>query len=48
MPDPAGCGRITGWFTLIAERSTKNPRVSHKTCGARGDAECAWEFHWGA
>ncbi|MCM2255067.1 MAG: hypothetical protein NDJ94_05290 [Vicinamibacteria bacterium] len=47
VPDPAGCGRITGWFTLIAERSTTNARVAHKTCGARGDGECTWEFHWG-
>jgi hypothetical protein len=48
LADPAGCGRITGWFEVIAERSTKGSRTRHVTCKARGDAECAWEFHWSA
>lgn len=48
VPDPAGCGRITGWFSVIAERSAKDATVRHATCGSRGDAECTWEFHWSA
>ncbi len=46
VPDAAGCGRITGWFTVIAERSARDARVDHATCGARGDSECTWEFRW--
>ena len=46
VPDPAGCGRITGWFSVIAEKSAKNPKIVHAKCGARGDAECIWQFHW--
>jgi hypothetical protein len=46
LPDRAGCGRITGWFSVIAERSAKDAKVEHVKCGARGDDECAWKFRW--
>jgi hypothetical protein len=44
---PAGCGRITGWFELIGEKSgAKNLRATHVTCMSRGASECLWEFEW--
>ena len=43
--DPASCGRITGWFELIAERTVKNARLSH-ACRCTGAAECSWIFEW--
>ena len=46
VPDRGGCGRITGWFSVIAERSARNAKVEHTSCGARGDAECVWRFTW--
>jgi hypothetical protein len=43
--DLASCGRITGWFEFIAERTVKNARVSH-ACRCTGAAECSWLFEW--
>lgn len=45
--DPAGCGRITGWFEVIGERAgAKDMRVVHSKCVAEGGTECLWEFTW--
>ncbi len=42
----AGCGRITGWFELIAERAgAKEGRMLH-SCKAEGAEECRWDFTW--
>ena len=45
--DPAGCGRITGWFDTIGERAgAKTLRCSHSRCMAEGAPECVWDFQW--
>lgn len=45
--DVAVCGRITGWFELIGERTgAKNIRVTHKPCATEGGAKCVWNFNW--
>jgi len=44
--DPAGCGRITGWFEFIGERAARDLVVEHEPCRTRGGSECAWEFKW--
>jgi hypothetical protein len=45
--DVAVCGRITGWFELIGERSgAKNIDVSHRPCVAEAGAKCVWNFKW--
>lgn len=45
--DVAVCGRITGWFELIGERTgAKNMRLSHSPCAAEGGAKCSWNFSW--
>jgi hypothetical protein len=45
--DPAGCGRITGWFEVIGERAgAKNLRVAHSKCMAEAADECLWDFRW--
>ena len=41
--DPASCGRITGWFEFIAEKT--GARATH-TCRCDGAADCAWDFAW--
>jgi hypothetical protein len=43
--EPASCGRITGWFELIAERVVKGSRTTH-SCRCDGAAECSWDFTW--
>lgn len=45
--EEAGCGRATGWFTVIGERAgAKNIKVAHAVCMARGGHECRWDFTW--
>ncbi|MBW3670076.1 MAG: hypothetical protein KY432_00220 [Acidobacteria bacterium] len=45
--DEAGCGRATGWFTVIGEKAgAKNLKVDHPVCRARGGHECRWDFQW--
>lgn len=45
--EEAGCGRATGWFTVIGERAgAKNLKVDHPVCVARGGHECRWDFTW--
>lgn len=43
---PAGCGRITGWFEVIGEKSAKDMTVTHNRCRNRGAGECSWAFTW--
>lgn len=46
---PAVCGRITGWFEVIGERSgAKNIRLVHDTCVSEGGKVCRWSFNWTA
>jgi hypothetical protein len=46
---PAVCGRITGWFEVIGERSgAKELRVVHESCAAEGGKICRWNFTWKA
>ena len=42
----ASCGRITGFFEVIAESVQKNVRTSHSSCVAKGDPVCEWSFIW--
>ncbi len=45
--EEAGCGRVTGWFELMGERSgARNLRIQHALCMARSDAECRWDIQW--
>jgi hypothetical protein len=45
--DAAVCGRITGWFEVIGERTgAKNIRLTHSPCVAEGGAKCVWNFTW--
>jgi phage-related baseplate assembly protein len=45
--DVAVCGRITGWFELIGERTgAKNIKLTHKPCAAEGGDRCTWNFTW--
>jgi hypothetical protein len=44
---PAVCGRITGWFELIGERTgAKELKVTHSSCAAEGARACLWNFTW--
>ncbi len=43
---PAGCGRATGWFEIIGERSAPGLSARHAKCVADGAPECVWEFAW--
>lgn len=44
---PAVCGRITGWFEVIAERAgAKDIRLVHDSCAAEGAKVCHWKFVW--
>ena len=42
----AGCGRITGWFEVIGEKSADGMSVIHDRCRTRGAGECSWHFVW--
>ena len=42
----AGCGRITGWFEVIGEKTADEMSVAHAECRVRGDGLCAWNFQW--
>lgn len=42
----AGCGRITGWFEVIGEKSAEGMKVVHDRCRTRGATECSWKFSW--
>jgi hypothetical protein len=45
--DPAGCGRITGWFELIGEKAgAKELQTTHPVCMSEGAEVCRWEFTW--
>jgi len=45
--DPAGCGRITGWFETIGERAgAKTLRCIHTQCMAEKGTSCVWDFQW--
>lgn len=42
----AGCGRITGFFELVAQSVKKGSQTSHTSCAARHDPVCEWTFVW--
>lgn len=45
--DVAVCGRISGWFEVIGERTgAKNIKINHTPCAAEGGAKCSWNFSW--
>jgi len=45
--DVAVCGRITGWFEVIGERTgAKGLSVTHQPCAAEGGTKCSWNFKW--
>ena len=45
--DPAGCGRVSGWFRYIGELSgAKNLVVKHDVCTAKGADVDLWAFTW--
>jgi hypothetical protein len=44
--DPAGCGRITGFFEFVGGRSAKDLKVVHSACAAEGASVCVWELTW--
>ncbi len=45
--DPAGCGRVSGWFRYIGELSgAKNLVVNHDVCTAKGAESDVWAFRW--
>jgi len=44
--DPAGCGRITGFFEFVGGRSARDLKVVHSDCAADGAPVCVWHLTW--
>jgi len=44
--DPAGCGRITGFFEFVGTRSDEGLKVVHSACAAEGAPVCVWDVTW--
>jgi hypothetical protein len=44
--DPAGCGRITGFFEFVGGRSARDLKVVHSDCAAEGAPVCVWHLTW--
>lgn len=42
----AGCGRITGWFEVIGEKSAEGMRTAHDQCRVLGASQCSWSLEW--
>lgn len=42
-----GCARITGWITELGEMTrSKDMKVVHTKCAAKGANECLWSISW--